>query len=287
MRFIDPTIYASRRSPAELELLATAGVVGLIEPISWVGTGRRYAETYIDDFERLVGPEARRVNHYGINYAVAVGVPAQEANNFAVAQAVLEALPRFIKNQENVVAIGEVGLERATGAEEEILRRQARMARQFNLPLVAVIPTHNRRELTLRMLTIFGEEGLPARSLLMNGVTEETLPYVREYGCWYGFTLDRQTHISPERTLQLVHHHGLDGAMVNSAAGRVLGDPLAVPRLGRMMAEEGIPLEAIEKLTYHNAKWFFSQGRQLPNPSQKYTAQTAYSQAPRQAAATR
>lgn len=266
MRYIDPTFYASRRSPAELELMSAAGLVGIVEPTTWYGTSRRYAETYIDDFDRLIGPEARRANHYGIGYAAAVGVTPQEANNFAVAQAVVEAMPRFLKNAENVVALGEIGLERGTGAEEEIFRRQIRLAKQYGLPVVAVLPTHDRREIALRTLTLLSEEGFPAHAVVINGVTDETLPYVREFGCWYGLTIDRNTHLSPERAVHLLQHQGLEGAMIHSAAGRMLGDPLAVPRAARAMREAGFSLDAIEKITYHNPKWFFSQGRPLPLP---------------------
>lgn len=261
MRFIDPTIYLSRRSPAELDLMATAGIVGALEPITWLGTGRRYAETYIDDYERLTGPEARRANQHGIGYGVAVGVTPQEANNFAVAQTVIEAMPRFIKNQDNVVAIGEVGLERGTGAEEEIFRRQVRLAKEAGLPLVVQLPTHDRREIAYRTLTLLSEESMPSHAVVVNGVTDETLPFIREYGSWYGLTIDRHTHVSPERAVHLLQNHGLEGAMIHSAAGRVLGDPLAVPRTAKLMYEAGFSNDEISKLAFHNPKWFFSQGR--------------------------
>lgn len=266
MRYIDPTCYLSRRSPAELDLMAAAGLVGIIEPTSFYGVHRRYAETYLDDYERLTGPEANRAAQFGMGYAAAVAVPAQEADNFTVAQSVVEALPRFL-SQERVVAIGEIGLERGTGAEEEIFRRQARLGREHGVPIMVAIPSHDRREAIARMLTILSEERLSANHVLVNGVTEETLPFVRHFGCWFGLTIDRTTHQSPERAVQILRQTGLEGAMIHSAAGRQLGDPLAVPRTARLLLEAGFSTDQVEKLTFHNPKWFFSQARPLPLPA--------------------
>lgn len=277
MRFIDPAIYASRRSLPELELMATAGLVAVIEPTTWFGTDRRYPETYFDDYERQLGPEARRAFQAGLGYGAALGVTPHEANNLALAQRVLEVLPRYLAN-ERVVAIGEIGLERGTPAEEEIFRRQLRMARQYSMPVVIQVPMQDRREAISRALTIVSEEQVGAHSVLVNGVTEETLPLVRQFGAWYGLTIDRNTHVSAERAVQLLRQNGLEGAMIHSAAGRLHGDPLAVPKTARLMLDNGFTAQEVEKLTFHNPKWFFSQAHALPLPE----AARQYAAAPRQ-----
>lgn len=266
MRYIDPTCYLSRRSPIELDQMATAGIAGIVEPTSFYGAPRRYPETYLDDFERLLGPEANRAAQYGIGYAAAVAVPAQEADNFSVAQSVVEAMTRYLSH-DRVVAIGEIGFERGTAAEEEIFRRQVRLGRDYSVPVIATIPTHDRREAVTRMLAILSEEGIAPNYVLINGVTEETLPYVRHYGSWYGLTIDRNTHQPAERVAHLLSQTGFEGAMIHSAAGRQLGDPLAVPRTARLLLEAGFSQEQVEKLTFHNPKWFFSQARPMPLPA--------------------
>lgn len=265
MRFIDPTIYASRRSVAELEIMRTAGLMGIVEPTTWLGTDRHFPETFLDDFERAIGPEARRALQLGIGYAACVGVTAKEANNQASAHRVIEAMPRFL-GHERVVGIGEIGLERGTPAEEDVFRRQLRLAQHYGLPVVVQIPSHDRRDVIARTITVLREEGIPTKNVLINGVTEETLPVVRQYGCWYGLTIDRNTHISPERAVHLLHQIGIEGAMIHSAAGRLHGDPLAVPKTARLMLETGFSPDEIEKLTFHNPKWFFSQAKPMPLP---------------------
>lgn len=266
MRFIDPAIYASRRSYAELELMTAAGLVAVLEPFTVYGTPRRFAETFLDDFERLIGPERQRARKLGLGYAAAVGVPAAEANNPAIATRVLDMLPGYLA-QEAVVAVGEIGLEQGTEAEERTFVRQVRLARQANLPVIVAAPTRDRREGLLRTISLLLEEGIAANHVLINGVAEDTLPLVRGFGSWYGLTIDAETHLSPTRAAQLLRHAGVEGAMIHSAAGRIHGDPLAVPRTARTLLQAGFPPEEVERLTYHNPKWFFSQGRPLPMPA--------------------
>jgi predicted metal-dependent TIM-barrel fold hydrolase len=265
VRFIDPSIYASRRSYAELELMTAAGLVAVIEPSTIYGAPRRFAETFLDDFERLIGPERQRARKLGLGYATAVGVPAGEANNPAIATRVLDMLPGYLA-QEAVVAVGEIGLEQGTEAEERVFVRQLRLARQANLPVIVAAPTRDRREGLLRTISLLLEEGIPANHVLINGVAEDTLPLVRGYGSWFGLTIDAETHLSPTRAAQLLRHAGIEGAMIHSAAGRIHGDPLAVPRTARALMQAGFPADDVERLTFHNPKWFFSQGRPLPLP---------------------
>jgi predicted metal-dependent TIM-barrel fold hydrolase len=266
VRFIDPAIYASRRSYAELELMTAAGLVAVIEPCTVYGTPRRFAETFLDDFERLIGPERQRARKLGLGYAAAVGVPAAEANNPSIATRVLDMLPGYLA-QESVVAVGEIGLEQGTEAEERVFVRQVRLARQAGLPVIVAAPTRDRREGLLRTISLLLEEGIAANHVLINGIAEDTLPLVRGFGSWYGLTIDAETHLSPTRAAQLLRHAGVEGAMIHSAAGRIHGDPLAVPRTARALLQAGFPAEEVERLTFHNPKWFFSQGRPLPMPA--------------------
>ena len=106
MRFIDPTLYASGRSQPELELLAAAGCMALVEPTTWRGLDRRFAESFLDDFERLIVAEARRALGLRLGYAACLGVPPQEARQLGIANRVVELRPRFL-GHERVAAIGE------------------------------------------------------------------------------------------------------------------------------------------------------------------------------------
>ena len=277
MRYIDSTIYASRRSAPELEQMALAGITGVIEPMAPQGYVRRHAESFFEDAERLLENDAQRVNRYGIGYGVCIGLPAYEASNFVLCQQILEHMGKLLQH-ERVVALGEIGLAYLSNAEETLFRHQLQLARQHQLPVVVALPTHNRREVAARTVTVLQEEKFAPSAVLINGVTEETWAYVRDYGAWIGLTLDAQTHLSLERAKQLIEHGQLQGVLINSAAGRLMGDPLAVARFARYLHLNGYTKNQIEEMVYHNPKWFYSQRRALPlmDYQQTQTNQTVY-----------
>ena len=124
----------------------------------------------------LIGPERQRARKLGLGYAAAVGVPAAEANNPSIATRVLDMLPGYLA-QESVVAVGEIGLEQGTEAEERTFVRQVRLARQANLPVIVAAPTRDRREGLLRTISLLLEEGIPANHVLINGVAVAVFAY--------------------------------------------------------------------------------------------------------------
>lgn len=261
MRFIDPTLYASQRSLPELELLAAAGAMAIVEPVTWQGLDRRFAETYCDEFERLMVAEARRALSLRLGYAACLGVPAREAG-CPVARRVVELMPRFL-GHERVAGIGEVGLEHGSEEEAAIFRAQARLARHHRLPLVVRLPERDRPEMLARLMTLLGQEGVNPGLVLFNGVRDDELPILKAAGCWFGLSVGGPEGLSVDRVVHVLARVGPLRAMVNSAAGRMGGDLLAVPRTARAMLSLGFAPELVEQVIYHNPKAFFSAGRPL------------------------
>jgi predicted metal-dependent TIM-barrel fold hydrolase len=260
MRFIDPAFFASCRSMPELELLAAAGAMAVVEPITWPGLNRRFAESFLDDFERLIVAEARRALSLRLGYAACLGVPPQEARQQAIATRVVELMPRFL-GHERVAGIGEIGLAMGGSAEEEVFRLQVRMARCHGLPMVVRVPPCDAPAMLARMIALLAAEGAAPSHVLFNGASEELMPMLRATGCWIGLTVG--TGLSVERAVQLIAHDGPERLMVNSGAGRESGELLAVPKLGRQMLNLGFTPDEAERVIYHQPKAFFSQAHPL------------------------
>lgn len=263
MPFIDATFYASRRSATELEMLVAAGAASLVEPVTWQGQRRRFAESFIEDFERLLGREADRAAALGLGYGVCMGVPAGDALDPGMVEVVLDHLPRFLA-QPRVVAIGEIGLGKGGPGQETAFQRQVQLARRFGLPIVVAAEPGATVDHVTRLLALVSDVGLPPRTMLVNGLSREAMPLVRRYGAWIGLLLDPRTHLGPADVLGLLVREGVDGYLVGSGAGGRSGDPLAVVRLARQMAEARLLPAVVDRLLYHNPKWFYSQGRALP-----------------------
>lgn len=260
MRFIDPAFFASCRSMPELELLAAAGGMAVVEPITWPGLNRRFAESFLDDFERLIVAEARRALSLRLGYAACLGVPPQEARQLAIATRVIDLMPRFL-GHERVAGIGEIGLAGGGAAEEAVFRLQVRLARHHGLPMVVRVPACDAAALVMRMIALLAEEEASPSHVLFNGVSDALFPLVRPTGCWIGLTVG--TEWSVERAVQLIAHEGPERLMVHSGAGRDGGELLAVPKLARQMLNLGFSPDQVERVIYHQPRAFFSQAHPL------------------------
>src|ERR1700681_1413152 len=128
MKFIDPHIHMSARTTDDYERMAAAGIVALIEPAFWLGQPRTSVGSYVDYLSSLVGWERFRAAQFGIRHYCTIGLNAKEANNEALAERVMEILPLYLA-KEGVVAVGEIGFDEQTAAEEKYFRAQLDLAR--------------------------------------------------------------------------------------------------------------------------------------------------------------
>lgn len=258
MRIIETSLYSSQRPVRDLRELASAGVASIIEPMTFAGLPRRHAETYQDEFERLLVAEPRRCAEFGIEHLTLVGVPAQDAAHPEAAHRALDRLGDYL-GRTGVVGIGEVGFEDLTHEEESIFRRQARMARETGLPLVIQAPTNGNPMGVVLALQIAEQERVAPNRILVKGVNEQTLRAVLKAEAWAGLTLHR-AFLSPDEAVRLIARYGTERIMFQSDAGRGYGDHLSLPNFARRLRAEGLPEREVERLMFHNPKWFFSQG---------------------------
>lgn len=123
MKFFDPHIHCYSRTTDDYERMSLAGVQAVVEPSFWLGSERCYPETYFDYFLHILGFEPKRAKEYGIEHYSCVAMNPKEANNLKIAHQVIDGLPEFLRH-ERCLAVGEVGFDQITDAEEEIMRRQ-------------------------------------------------------------------------------------------------------------------------------------------------------------------
>ena len=135
MRFFDPHIHMTSRTTDDLEAMSKAGVRAIIEPAFWLGQPRTNVGTFIDYWSSLVGWERFRAAQFGVAHYCAMGLNSKEANDEGLAREVLAELPRFAF-KEGVVAIGEIGYDEITKAEEKAYQWQLEFAAQHDICLL-------------------------------------------------------------------------------------------------------------------------------------------------------
>ena len=265
MRYVDPHIHMYTRTTDDYEQMALAGIEAVVDPAFWLGSARHYAGTFYDYFEHLLGYEAERAAQYGIRHHCALSVNPREANDLALANEVLERLPEFL-SRPNCVAVGEIGFDRITEAEEEVLRKQLRMANERRMPMLVHTPHQYKRIGVERILRIIVDEGIEQRLVIIDHNTEETMPLFAGLEVWVGLTVYPVTKLSPERAANIVRQYGVERLLVNSSADWGPSDVLSVPRVATLLTRLGFPREEIERLVFWNPVRFFAQSPNFKLP---------------------
>ena len=249
---IDPHAHMISRTTDDYEAMARAGVVAVIEPAFWLGQPRTNVGSFIDYFTMISGFERFRAGQFGIRHYCTIGLNPKEANNEALAEAVIDALPRFL-TKEGVVAMGELGYDEQTVAEDKALRAQIELAKEFELPIMIHTPHRDKRPGTLRTMDVLKEHGFDPAHCVIDHNNEETIREVRDRGYWCAFSIYPDTKMDSERMAALVKSYGPERLIVDSACDWGVSDPLAVVRTARLMADRGVAAEAIHQVVYANA----------------------------------
>jgi len=266
MRMVDPHIHMYARTTDDYEKMAVSGIESVLDPAFWLGSARHYACTFYDYFAHLLGYEAERAAQYGITHQCALSVNPREANDLALANEVLERLPEYLE-RPGCVALGEVGFDRITEAEEEVLRKQLRLAGERRMPVMIHTPHQYKKVGVERILKIIVDEGCDQSLILVDHNTEETMPLFAGLQVWVALTVYPVTKLSPERAANIVRHYGVERLLVNSAADWGPSDVLSVPRVATLLLRLGFPRDEVERLVFWNPLQFHAQspGFRLPN----------------------
>ncbi|MBZ5555640.1 MAG: TatD family hydrolase [Acidobacteriia bacterium] len=262
MRIFDPHIHMTSRTTDDYEAMAAAGIVAIVEPAFWLGQPRTTVGSFVDYFNSLVGWERFRASQFGIRHFCTMGLNPKESNNPRLTDEVLALLPRFL-DKDGVVAIGEIGFDDQTDAEERSFARQVELARDFNLPVLIHTPHRDKKQGTIRSIEVIRSVGFPEERVLIDHNNEETLPIVLASRCWAGHTIYPNTKMDEQRMAALVQKYGSDRIVVNSAADWGISDPLKVPKTIAVMRAHGVPDATIQKIVWDNPVAFFAQSGRL------------------------
>jgi uncharacterized protein len=262
MMFIDPHIHMSSRTTDDYELMRQSGIVAVIEPAFWFGQPRTNVGSFQDYFSSLVGWERFRASQFGIKHYCTIGLNSKEANNEPLAEQVMELLPLYAC-KEGVVAIGEIGYDDMTPAEDKYFRLQLELAKELDMLVMIHTPHRDKKAGTSRSMDICIEHGLKPSQVIVDHNNEETVKEVLDRGFWAAFTIYPNTKMGNARMVEIVREYGSDRIIVDSSADWGVSDPLAVPKTALLMLERGISEVDVKKVCYQNALAAYSQSGQM------------------------
>lgn len=262
MKMFDPHVHMTSRTTDDYAAMAAAGIAAVVEPSFWLGQPRTHVGSFEDYFLSLLGWERFRAQQFGIRHFCTLALNPKEANNADIAKGVIELLPRYLE-KDGVVAVGEIGFDELSEAEEDVFRQQVELARAFELPLLVHTPHRDKKKGTQFTIDLIRELRFPEERVLIDHNNEETLPLVLESKCWAGHTIYPATKMDEQRMAALVKKYGPNRILINSSADWGVSDALKVPKTVAVMREQGIGEAAIEQIVWDNPIAFFSQSGRL------------------------
>jgi hypothetical protein len=262
MKMFDPHIHMTSRTTDDYQAMAAAGIVAVVEPAFWLGQPRTHVGSFEDYFLSLTGWERFRASQFGIRHFCTIALNPKEANNPDVASGVIELMPRYLE-KDGVVAVGEIGFDDMTEAEERYFFEQLELARTFELPVLIHTPHRDKKRGTEHTIALLEQARFPGHRVLIDHNNEETLPLVLATDCYAGHSIYPNTKMDEQRMAALVKKYGPDRIVINSAADWGVSDPLKVPKTVEAMRAAGIAETAIEQIVWHNPIAFFAQSGRL------------------------
>jgi hypothetical protein len=239
-----------------------SGIVAVIEPAFWLGQPRTNVGSFQDYFSSLVGWERFRAAQFGIKHYCTIGLNSKEANHEALAEQVMELLPLYAC-KEGVVAIGEIGYDDMTPAEDKYFRLQLELAKELDMLVMIHTPHRDKKAGTSRSMDVCIEHGLEPSRVIVDHNNEETVKEVLDRDFWAAFTIYPNTKMGNARMVEIVRQYGSNHIIVDSSADWGVSDPLAVPKTAQLMLERGIAKADVQKVCYQNALTVYSQSGQM------------------------
>ncbi len=190
MRIIDPHLHVDRMKGKDVETLSMAGVEAAILPTPHLLPWLVSAETLLRMWRNFLNFEVNHAKSLGIDIGVTLGVPFYGLDTEAVNEC-LEQLPQYLEN-ENVVGLGEIGLDAGTEDEVKLFKAQLNIAKEHNLPVIVhtttpmepqVVPVVNQ------IIDVIKGEHFPMDRVVLDHTGRDTLNARLDSGAMVGLSL--------------------------------------------------------------------------------------------------
>jgi uncharacterized protein len=261
MKIFDPHVHMTSRTTDDYERMAAAGVRALVEPAFWLGQPRTSVGSFTDYFDSLVGWEPFRASQFGIRHHATIALNPKEANDPRCA-GVLDVLPRYLE-KDGVVAVGEIGYDSMTPAEDHAFAAQLALAIEHELPALVHTPHRDKARGTERTIKVVAESGIEPGRVVIDHLNEVTVAIVKESGSWAGFSIYPDTKMSPPRMVEILKEFGTERVLVNSAADWGRSDPLLTRETADLMLASGFSEDDVDLVFWRNPVAFYGQSGKL------------------------
>jgi len=262
MQLIDSQVHMDSLFSSDLEAMAAAGITAVIADAAGGVDMASSSQATIQYFERTLGGETTRAAEFFIDVYVMLGIimtgvpPDYEK--------VLQALPKYL-SRDKVVGVGEVGLEPGSktcpdlGKQEEILKAELKLAKEYNKTVVLHLPSTERPKWIEWYFKLIEEARLEPGKVVILHSDSATTRMITDFGCIAEITVQPTRRLTPEDAARIVADNDMSRVLVSSDTQlRHRSDALGVPRTALQMRRLSFTEEDITKVFYDNPKRIFN-----------------------------
>lgn len=252
---IDAHIHADTRPYEDFELMSVAGVQAAItcahDPLRMSTSA-----VVLDHLHRLMNNDVKRAADNGLKLYLALGIhPRSISPDFEV---VLRKLPSLLE-REDMVAIGEIGLETASSSEKDLFKRQLHLAQELEMKVIVHTPRRNKREITQIAAAII-RENIDPSLVLIDHVDGSIIDLMADFEGMLGITVQPQK-MTPQEAVSLLDEYGAEYGferfVLDSDMSSSPSDPLSVPKTVHQMKLAGFDADIIKRVSSSNVAQFY------------------------------
>ena len=260
MRYIEPHAHMVSRTTNDYQALIMADCKAVCEPAFWAGFDRSSADGFYDYFRQLTEYEPRRAHRFNLPHYSWICINPKEAEDPVSAREVIDLIPKFL-DKENVIGVGEIGLNKNSVNEVKIFEEQVQLAVDHN-QLILIHTPHLEDKLKGTQLIIDILKSHPSidpSRVLIDHVEKHTVQAVLDEGFWGGITLS-ESKCTPARAVDMLETYGsVDRLWMNSACDWGVSDPLSLPKAIMELRKRGFDEDTIDRFVYRNPVRFLQQ----------------------------
>lgn len=248
---IDTHIHADARSGEDLRDMYLAGIDTAIT-CSFYPYKIDNETVLLNHLNRILELDTRRASEYGLDLKVALGI--HPTNTKLDPEMIYENLYDWIKNDQ-IVAIGEIGLEDMSEEEILIFEKQLDIADETGSKVIIHTPRKNKSEVLNAILDIVPQH-LDEKQAVIDHINHDTIEDVIDRNYMIGLTVQPQK-LTTEDAIDILDKYGFDNFLLNSDMSNKPSDILSVPKTIRELKRLGYKENQIEKIAQKNAQDFF------------------------------
>lgn len=202
---------------------------------------------------RILNYDAKRANEHGLELKVALGI--HPTNTTVDGEIIYEQLYKWIEN-EDIIAIGEIGLEDLTEDEYRIFKKQLDIAEETKSNVIIHTPRKNKSEVLDEILDILPQHISP-EYVVIDHINQNVVDKVISTDYTLGLTVQPQK-MDKSEAINILNEYGFDKFLLNSDISNKASDPLSVPKTIRELTRQDFDKKEIDKIAFKNAEKFFN-----------------------------